>query len=115
MTLTQNAKSKNDSRIEHMTEDGAMANRLTPKDLQKWYKEANYSTAGTVFGRGDRHIGLAVRDEVIFQNEARWNKEAATSDNKKKELRKLAAVVGEIWHKQAKDDALEQDRSEERR
>ena len=35
--LVQNAKSKNDSRREHMAEDAAMENWLTPEELQKRY------------------------------------------------------------------------------
>ena len=53
MTLMQNAKSKNEGRREHMAEDAAMENRLTPEELQKRYKEAKRFTAGTVFGRGN--------------------------------------------------------------
>ena len=88
VTLMQIATSKNDNRRDHMARDVVTLNQLTPTGLKKRYKEEKLFTADTIFGRGDRNLGPAVRDEVIHRNEARWNKEAAVSNNKKKNAAK---------------------------
>ena len=50
MTLTQDAKSKNDGRRANMGADASMQQRLPPDVLKRRYEEAKRMTAGVVFG-----------------------------------------------------------------
>ena len=73
LTLVQNAKSKTEGRLAHMSGDAAAKNRVSPDELKKRYEVATRFTAGKVFGRGDGHLGKVVRDEVIRRNTAKIN------------------------------------------
>ena len=96
MTLAQNTKSKTEGRLAHMSGDAAARNRVSPDELKKRYEAATRFTAGTVFGRGDGHLGEVVRDEVIRRNTAKINSDIASVEKKKKDLRDLRDAVLKI-------------------
>ena len=52
----------------------------------KRYEAATRFTDGTVFGRGDGHLGEVVRDKVIWCNTARINSDIALVEKKKKDF-----------------------------
>ena len=52
MTLLQNTKNQEDDRIEHMSVDAQVANRLWHEEPQKRYKEAKRLTTGVVLYQG---------------------------------------------------------------
>ena len=96
MKLMQDAKNKTEGRRRNTDTNPV----LTRDELNKRYAQHKRFTAGVVFGQGDAYLGPEVRDKVIAMNNARHEKEAATANNKKKKMRKLADDVAKIRYEQ---------------
>ena len=82
MAIMQNAKNKADGARRHMADDDAADNILSPKELQKRYKQASRLTAGTAFGRGNGMLGPELRDEVIRRRNAKRRNDKAKAKKK---------------------------------